>query len=514
MTKISNLFKANKWEVLVIVFILAISAFLRFYKLDQYMTFLGDEGRDALVIKRILTTGDIPLIGPPTSIGNIYLGPLYYYMMAISMAIFWLNPVAPAGMVAFIGTATVGLVYYLSRIWFGRVAAVVASLLYCLSPINIIYSRSSWNPNPTPFFALLMIFSLDKIVKSKNFLWFILAGISIAFAVQMHYLALILIPVTFFIWVLFLIRKYKGLDKLNYFWRGSLGGVIAFSLLMSPLLLFDLKHDFTNYNAIKTFFTNRETTVNLNIFNSFSRINPIFADNLISDYISGPNQYLVILVVVLIAIPILWASFLRIKKKVLHLPIYMLGVWLVVGITGLSLYKQNIYSHYLGFLNPTPFLLLGASFFVINKIKKDIFRTSLLALYLIVIVALVVVNIQRLPLLKEPNNQLSKTQEISKFVIEKSDNKSFNFALIAKSNYDAAYQFYLDLYGHKPKQLPFDKTSQLFVVCEDQICQPIGHAKYEIAAFGWTKIQSEEQIEGVKVYKLIHNEEQEKQKND
>ena len=79
----------DKLSFLILAGILGLAAILRFWKLPEYMTFLGDEGRDALMIKRILETGDIPLIGPPTSIGNIYLGPLYYYMMTLPMAIFW-----------------------------------------------------------------------------------------------------------------------------------------------------------------------------------------------------------------------------------------------------------------------------------------------------------------------------------------------------------------------------------------------------------------------------------------
>jgi len=83
--------KGFRLEFILLVLIIALAAFLRFYKLSEYMTFLGDEGRDVLMVKRILTTLDIPLIGPPMSVGNIYLGPLYYYMMTIPMAVFWLN---------------------------------------------------------------------------------------------------------------------------------------------------------------------------------------------------------------------------------------------------------------------------------------------------------------------------------------------------------------------------------------------------------------------------------------
>ena len=126
-----------------------------------------------------------------------------------------------------------------------------------------------------------------------------------------------------------------------------------------------------------------------------------------------------------------------------------------------------------------------------------------------VIVALVViitfVNLQKNPLLVPSQNQIKRTQEVAKFVIGESNNKPFNFALLSKNNYDAAYQFYLDIYGFHPKQVHLDITDQLFVVCEDKECLPVGHHKYEIAAFGWSKIEKETKIFGVKIFKLVHN---------
>ena len=77
--------------------------------------------------------------------------------------------------------------------------------------------------------------------------------------------------------------------------------------------------------------------------------------------------------------------------------------------------------------------------------------------------------------------------------------------MLAQRNYDSAYQFYLDLYGYKPKQVPFDKTEQLFVVCEDEICDPTHNSKYEIAAFGMSKIDWVQNLDGVKIYKLVQN---------
>lgn len=496
----------DKKDFCIVLAIILIAAFLRFYRLPEYMTFLGDEGRDALMIKRILVEHDIPLIGPPTSIGNIYLGPLYYYMMAVPMAIFWLNPVAAAYQVALIGVLTVGLIYYLGRVWFGKSAGWVASFLYAISPITIIYSRSSWNPNPAPFFALLSILGLYLAQKFKDFRWFILTGGSIAAASQMHYLALILIPISGLLWLYALSLKLrKKLDGRNFF-TGILGGVLAFLLLMSPLLIFDLKHNFLNYRAITEFFLNRETTVNVNPLNSLDRIPPIFMHNLVGRYMAGDYLWSNWLVSILVLLPMVVVLYRKIKGQTVRWAYLSLGVWLMVGLAGMSLYKQTIYDHYLGFLNPVPYLLLGALFSLIATLNvSSNLRRIIYGIGLVILVIISVINLQKSPLQYPPNNQIKRTQDVAKFVISEAGEKPFNFALISKNNYDAAYQFYLYIYGHKPKTVPAEITDQLFVICEDPVCQPINHPKYEIAGFGWAKIEREENFSGVKVFKLVHN---------
>lgn len=478
------------------------------------MTFLGDEGRDGLVVRKILVNYDFPLLGAPTSVGSMYNGPLYYYMMALAMAIWWMNPVAAAAMVALVGTAAVGLIYYLARSWFGKVAAIIAATLYALSPVNIIYSRSSWNPNPAPFFALFGILGLYKSRQTKNYLWLILTGIALAFAVQMHLLALILLPIYGLIWLNELREKIWNKKPVKYFWTGLTLAFISFLTLMSPLAIFDLKYNYQNWNAFKTFFFgDRATTVNLNPFNTLERIGPLYYDNLVNRYLAGDNFWLMIIVSVLVLLPLVAFIWNLVKRKKFIWPLFALNVWFLGGIMGLSLYKQTVYDHYSSFLNPALFLLFGSIVNLINSINSKKLNQYVRGSFVLLFLVLIIVNLQNSPLLESPNRQLQRTESVAKFIIAQSGGRPFNFALIAERNYDAAYQFSLIQLGSKPAQLPFEKTDQLFVVCEDQICEPIGHNKFEISAFGWAKIESEKTTSGVRVFKLVHNPEEEVNEN-
>src|SRR3989304_4663082 len=116
-----------KLELAILVLILLLGAFFRLYRISDYMTFLGDEGRDAIVVRRLLVYGDPILIGPGTSIGNMYLGPLYYYMMAPALFLSRFSPVGPAIMIALLGVATVFFVWFITREWFGKPGAFISS---------------------------------------------------------------------------------------------------------------------------------------------------------------------------------------------------------------------------------------------------------------------------------------------------------------------------------------------------------------------------------------------------
>ena len=133
----------------------------------------------------------------------------------------------------------------------------------------------------------------------------ILVGIATAFAVQMHFLALILIPIFGIIWLWELKEKITNKKKTYHFWKGLILAIVAFLFLMSPLVIFDFKYDFQNFRAIQTFFLgDRATTVNLNPLNTVGRIVPIYTDNLINRYIAGGEPWLKISVSLLLIIPL------------------------------------------------------------------------------------------------------------------------------------------------------------------------------------------------------------------
>jgi len=503
--------KLIKNKKIILFLILAIGAFLRLYKIADYLTFLGDEGRDVLIVRRLLVNFDPILIGPGTSIGNMYLGPWYYYLIASFLLIFNFSPVGPAIFVALLGVVTIWFIYFVTKEWFlGESGALVAAFLYAISPTIIIYSRSSWNPNIMPFFALLSIYSIWKIWEKWEFKWFLILGISCALVLNSHYLGLLLFPTLGFFVFVTLYDLYKsGINKYKEFFIYAFLGFVIFLFLMSPLVIFDARHGWNNFGAMFEFFSKRETTVSVKPWKALPDIWPMM--QLISTrLVAAKNEILggwVALALVSVSLWIFGSKKFDINNSEVK-ALSLIFVWLLVALIGLGLYKQHVYDHYFGFFFPAPFILIGA----ISQNLLEKYKIRGLWIVLVGLTFLTYFNLKESPLRYQPNKQLDRTKEVANLVIEKSENKEFNFAIIADRNYEDAYQYFLEKNNSKLVEIdPLNSKAtikdQLFVVCEKQEseCDPTHNSKAEIANFGWSQISEKWQYEWITIYKLTHS---------
>ncbi|KKQ31588.1 MAG: hypothetical protein US68_C0002G0015 [Candidatus Shapirobacteria bacterium GW2011_GWE1_38_10] len=438
------------------------------------MEFLGDQGRDVVIVRDFLKNGNLFFIGPQTSIGNMYLGPFYYYLIAPALLLANFNPVGPAIFVALLSVATAYLIFYVSKKWFNPTTAYVATFLYAISPTAIKFANFSWNPNIMPFFALLFIYMMTE----KRYLW---ASLAFAMCLNSHYLALILLPVAALIWI-------KDYSKASI--KPTLLAIGIFLLSLTPQLLFDIKHQGQNINALSTFFVKRETTVNLKVYKSLPVIPELF-NQINTSLLAGKNITFGIIVSIVLFLGLVYLYLKHRHQKY----VYCL-LWYFFGLVGLGLYKQHIYDHYFGFLFPVLFMLMG---YLISKLPK------LFALPLFI--SLTIFSLLQNPFRWQPNSQLKTTTEIVDLIISNSHNQDFNFALLAKQNYDPPYRYILSEKNSPVKLLQEKITDQLFVVCEPfQIeCNPINNPEWGVAAFGWAKIDTQWEINGIKIFKLIKN---------
>lgn len=522
---INNMFKKlfTKSNTLLIS-ILALASFMRLYKINDYLTFLGDEGRDVLVVYNILH-GHLTLLGPTASVGGFFLGPIYYYFMTPFLWIFNYNPVGPAVMVALFGIATVWLIYFIGSKFFTITTGLVAAALYAIAPIIVAYSRSSWNPNPLPFFVLSLLYFLYKGVEKKSWKYILVSGVFLGIAMQLHYLATFVAAIVFvYILTAFLYDAFvKKQSVLHEAWATVKTYLIFFGGFLigwSPFLLFEIRHGFNNIKSIFHFvFHSQGTGVGQRFdqiigdvfFRIFGRLVTAFPPpNTVNIHTHFPLAIWYYGTLLLAFCSIGFLLFVLIKnwkKRAMFLQYVLLALWLGVGVALFGFYRKEIYDYYFAFLFPLPFLLVGA--LIAWLVKQNIFL-KILGIGLFIF--LFAINIQGIPFRYPPNRQLQQVAEISRVVYNEAGGKPFNFALITGGNSDYAYRYFLTLWGNPPvtilnPQVDPKRTSvtkQLLVVCEQLPCHPEGSSLWEIAGFGRAQIVGEWNVSVVQVYKLTH----------
>lgn len=509
----------------LILLILALSAFLRLYRIQDYMTFLGDEGRDVLVVYNILH-GRLTLLGPTSSVGGFFLGPIYYYFMAPFLWLFNYNPVGPAVMIALFGVATVWLIYKFCSDLFNPKIGLIAATLYSISPLVIAYSRSSWNPNPLPFFSLLILYILYKGSGNNKLKYFFATGVLLGIAMQLHYLAIFL-SVVMFIFVLLsqILLQKTGTKTIILLAKKYLFMFFGFIIGWSPFLAFEFRHGFPDFKSIFNFVVhsgntgaggNFITIISDVYFRLFGRLVVSFPPS--EQFFHFPELLLNvwILFTLLIAFSASILLFFKLYKSFRaknedFRKYLLLTVWILIGVLLFGFYKKAIYDYYFSFMFPLPFIMVGMLINEIYQVKKLLYLGKILAFASFIV--LFGFNIQGIPFRYEPNRQLNQMRSIADFVMTKTDAKPFNFALISGGNSDYAYRYFFTVWNHPPEVIqdfahdPQRKTvtDQLLVVCESPLpCEPVGNSLWEIAGFGQAEIAGHWKVSVVEVYKLIH----------
>jgi len=492
----NKFFNNPRFFTVCILTILLLGSFLRFYRIREYMAFLGDEGRDVLVVKRMIVDHKFTLLGPITSVGSMYMGPAYYYLMLPFLWLSGLDPVGPSIMVAIFAVCTVYLVYRIGRDFFHPWVGITASFLYAISPLTIQYGRSSWNPNVVPFFSGLLIYGLLQTIIHKKYNWLFVAGICLGIVIQLHYVTLLFIPMI--VISLFVARTRVPLKYIV--------GLIGFSLIgYSPFLIFELRHGFVNTLAVIRFVGEGHSGGAFPILNIAQIVNDVLV-RIFWRLLVIENAELTKGIILVIA-AVLSVRYMKLKTTTDERKSFVLVlIWLITGLLSFGFYRGVIYDYYFGSLFIIPFLLFSLS--IVTLFQKSYFWkiTSFL-----IFIAVVFFSVIHSPLLMEPNNLVRNTENVARFVYDKVDGKPYNFALIATHNSDHAYKYFLEVWGRpsvtiEPPAVDPNRTSvteQLIVVCEEKVCSPLGHPLWEIAGFGSAQIKDEWSIGTVKIFRLI-----------
>ena len=243
-------------DALVLAFLLILASLTRLPGLAGRGDFDGDQGHDMLTLLYFVRDGQIPLLGPPTSIGEFHHGAAYYYLLAPFAWLSGGDPMAVLGGIAGFGIAAVGVTWWLARAIGGRAAGAIAGLLLAVSPAAIEESTFIWNPNPIPFFAVLALAAAWHARATGRARWWALAVASAGMVVQLHVLGIVFLPPTLVFGVAAARRASRDGDpeRQRAVIRGLAGGIGVIALLFVPLLVHELQTGFLETQRLAAYF--------------------------------------------------------------------------------------------------------------------------------------------------------------------------------------------------------------------------------------------------------------------
>lgn len=467
---------------------------LRFFYLRETLQFLADQGRDAIIAAGILR-GDIALVGPSTSVGSMFLGPLYYYFMAPFLLIAGFDPIGPAAAVALLGALTIPLLYFVGSRFVGRAPALLATILFAAGPIVNEYTRFSWNPNPAPAVTVLLLYCTWRAWKGSAWWW---AGAAVALVVlsQLHYVALLAAAPAAAYWLADVWRSWNternrrvSLLKASF----TSVGIVLISLV--PLIVFNWRFNNTIVNGFIDFFNGdqesggRNLPFHLSLFRVLRETQGRSLQALFEiwgkEWFSGYRQLNLTLLAGYVAV--LAASFRSFWQSQYRHGYLLILLSFITTAVGLSWYQSSVFFHYLSFFFPLSYLITGIVMVQIIRWFKvpGIILSGALLVYILWLGA----RPENTIYLKPLGWQVDDVRRIvDQVLLEVPKDKSYALTEISelRDYRGMVYRYFLLLSDHPPVELEHFADADYLVVLASSPREPmqvVTSPVYEIAAF-------------------------------
>lgn len=452
--------------------------------------FLADQGRDAIIARRIATFEKLPLIGPPSSIGEVFLGPFYYYLVAPFM---WLTRMHPVGLALGVGVLSIIaliVIYLIVRKAVSHSFAFFFTTVLATSGLLVSVGRFSWNPNLLPYasFITLSLF-YAALHGKKRVVYSLLFGLSFGLSFQLHHLAaLLVLPVGIYFLLYFFTHK-----KNHNSFQVPVYSIGAFFVTLLPFVIFELRHNFLNTNNLISLFTEQNLVSSGPFFNRITDI--ITAMMKFAWGFSLSPAVLVFLFLGAIGI----TAFVLWKKPQPFILVHLISaVSLVFGLSRVNAAAIPHYYHivYASLYCITVYLiysLFGKKFVLLTLVFISLFFASQFSTYEF--------------LWGKAARQDESPKIVGEFIAKQTRGKRINLATypVEFTSRDS-YQYFIEYYGGSVVDgNSAEVTDTMYVLCDRQPCKILNSQSWNIDMFGKAKIDKIFYEGGIVIYRLKHD---------
>lgn len=354
MQKIAQIKK--RWQYLIGTLIILNIFLSSWWLINKDIHYNMDVARDFLVLKEIVETRQLTLIGPHTSMGGIFHGPLWYYM---SLPAFFLTNGDPVLIGWFwwgLSILTLIIFWVVTKKLFNQNTALLATLLYSANSITnpAIGYKQFFNPYGAVMLSPVFFYLLSRYIDTKKSSYLLLTLVTIGLLIQFQ--------VAFGIPILVLVTLFLAYFL---FTRRLLKHWFVYPVILLPLstfIIFDLRHNLLQFHSFIKFLSlnNQKVTADFIPF-LYERIQAILTDTY---FLLTLNNR------ILAGIAFLLFVFLVFKVKSKARNIYNLFLYFYLGFWGIFFFSNISFTTYYWPFLPIIIMLYCA---YNNYIPKKIF---------------------------------------------------------------------------------------------------------------------------------------------
>ncbi len=356
---------------IILLFILILGLFFRIYKLEIFYPWGHDQDLFSMIVKDIVVDHHLRLIGQQTTILGVFIGPLFYYLMVLSFAIFHMDPLSSAIPITIIAVLTIFSFYCVFDKFFGSKAGLMGAFLYAVSPGMVFFSRWAVPTQPTTLWSVWFLYALLGTLKGRVPIILISALVGLVWHIHVALMPLLLLlPISFWL------SKKSG-NKMEISKKSIVISFLMFSFLMFPFFAFEVRHNFQQIKAISKA-TYEEKGEASGINRLYKTINlggrSLAGAFFLSNATVGLDSSLTAILPFLLLGAILS---LFSEKRLTKNQTILLIVWIILVFSGQLFSKTQISEHYFGSITAILFLAMAL---ILSKLR---FTIILLAIYLI-----------------------------------------------------------------------------------------------------------------------------------
>lgn len=230
----------------ILLIIILLGLFFRIYKLEIFYPWGHDQDLFAWIAKDIIIDYHFRLIGQETSITGVFIGPIFYYLIALSFAIFDMNPLSAVVVTTVVSLFTIFSIYWVFKKFFGQNVGTVGAFLYAVSPGAVFLDRWVVPTQPSILWTVWYLYVLLSVLKGKLPLILLIVLIGLIWHIHIAFIPLlVLLPVAFLL-------SDKKEKKLKFNLKTIIVSLLIFTILTIPLIIFEIRHGFGQTTSLIT----------------------------------------------------------------------------------------------------------------------------------------------------------------------------------------------------------------------------------------------------------------------